>query len=73
MMEPLTVIGALASAAQLFDMSLKYSYRACNFVSALKHSEEHAALLHQSTFTRISVAAVGYLAMSSVLVSTAVS
>ncbi|TPX07912.1 uncharacterized protein E0L32_010367 [Thyridium curvatum] len=54
-MEPLTVIGALASAAQLFDMSLKYSYRAGNFVSALKHSEEHAALLHQRPYQHLPV------------------
>ncbi|KAJ2979054.1 hypothetical protein NQ176_g3478 [Zarea fungicola] len=46
-MDPLTAIGAVASAAQLFDMSLDYSNRACKFIAAFNKAEEHATLLQQ--------------------------
>ncbi|KAJ6786266.1 hypothetical protein PWT90_00806 [Aphanocladium album] len=46
-MEPLTAIGAVASAAQLFEMALKYSNKAYNFIAAFRKADEHAAILHQ--------------------------
>ncbi|RYO86205.1 hypothetical protein DL766_003563 [Monosporascus sp. MC13-8B] len=39
-MEPLAVFGALASAVQLLDVSVKVSRSACGFVSSLKHVKE---------------------------------
>ncbi|KAM7216559.1 hypothetical protein V8F06_008087 [Rhypophila decipiens] len=47
-MDPLTAAGALASAVQLFDISLRYSHEACKFLSALKHSREDGAMLERT-------------------------
>lgn len=60
-MDPLTAIGAVASAAQLFDMSLDYSNRACKFIAAFNKAEEHATLLQQSTFFRLYILALRIL------------
>ena len=47
-MDPLTMVGALASAVQLLDVSLSYSSHVCSFISALKHTKEDALLLRKS-------------------------
>ncbi len=46
-MDPLTALGALASAAQLLGTALEISRSAYGLLSALKHADEHAQKLRK--------------------------
>lgn len=39
-MDPLTILGAVAGAVQLFDASISASKKACSFISAFRHAED---------------------------------